>query len=136
MKEGWINDDYLILFEGSEVALMTDAYCIKDFIPQYRLVAISGWDNFIIINENDEQFKIPTVPLVQQYIEKHDVSYDSSQLVSDSKFAGKIKWYTKPIVFGGDPNINENMTWIDIHTHQQLVRWWNEKYRDVSGKKP
>src|SRR6266540_3298381 len=131
MKEGWINDSYLVLFDDDESALMAEAYGITDFITRYRLVAIFGGDSFVLLNEKGEQFIVPTVPLDQEYIEKHDISYVDCQLESDPKFIGKIKWYLKPIVFGGDPNSKENITWVDIQTHQQLVRWWNEKYREV-----
>ncbi|MFT4666216.1 MAG: hypothetical protein ACI8YQ_002636 [Polaribacter sp.] len=37
----------------------------------------------------------------------------------------KIKWYEKPIVFGGDPN---DFMWVDIDQHQKLVAFWNKIY--------
>jgi hypothetical protein len=41
----------------------------------------------------------------------------------DFRYSGKIKWYIKPIVFDGDPNPGENLTWVNHEKHAQLVRW-------------
>ncbi len=57
---------------------------------------------------------------------------DAASLVPDEQFQGLIKWTIKPIVFGGSPTEDENMTWVDLPKHQELVRWWNETYRSVS----
>jgi hypothetical protein len=68
---------------------------------------------------------------VQKYLSEQADIPDAANLRPDERFMGKIKWYTKPIVFGGDPSSEENMIWVDIVTHQELVRWWNQKYQEV-----
>jgi hypothetical protein len=50
---------------------------------------------------------------------------------TDSRFTGRIKWYIKPVVFGGDPNPGENVTWVTHEQHAELVAWWNRKYREA-----
>jgi hypothetical protein len=33
MKEGWTGDDYLILFDESEIATATDRYALSQLLP-------------------------------------------------------------------------------------------------------
>ena len=35
----------------------------------------------------------------------------------DECFVGKIKWYINPIVFGGDPKAEDNITWVSHEQH-------------------
>jgi|KBSSwiStaDraftv2_1062776.scaffolds.fasta_scaffold3367802_2 hypothetical protein len=44
MKEGWHNDDYLILFEGSEIEEKEKDYQIDRLLPGHRLVGMVGFD--------------------------------------------------------------------------------------------
>ncbi|QEM67730.1 hypothetical protein FO488_05885 [Geobacter sp. FeAm09] len=134
MKEGWIGDDYLILFDDSEQAEITEGYKLETYLLGYRIKAILGWDDFIITNPAGDQWRVPAVPLAQKYLEKSEKTFQSDQLETDSSHAGKIKWYVQPIVFGGDPAAEENMIWIDLKSHQELVVWWNEKYRQLTGE--
>jgi hypothetical protein len=55
-----------------------------------------------------------------------------SELIPDERFTDRIKWYTTPIVFGGDPNLGENVTWVTHDQHVKLVGWWNKQYRDLT----
>jgi hypothetical protein len=133
MKEGWIDDTYVILFEGDdEQAEITEGYELQRYLPGYRIQAISGWDDFIIKNREGEQYRVPIVPLVQKYLEKQEQAKENREIEADARFAGRIKWYIKPVIFGGDPNSEENMTWIDLKTHQEYVKWWNNLYQDVN----
>jgi hypothetical protein len=132
MKEGWINDSYVIAFDSKESERMTGAYGIGDYLPGHTIVALVGWDDFVVRAEADQHFRVPTVPLDQKYFDNLDETFDLDSLVPDKRFTGKIKWYIQPIIFGGDPSSEENMTWVDIETHQKLVRWWNQKYREVT----
>ena len=70
--------------------------------------------------------------MIHQYMEPFTLPVPLS-LTVDERFKGKIKWYIKPIVFGGAPNVGENLAWVNHDQHIELVRWWNEHYRDVSG---
>jgi len=51
----------------------------------------------------------------------------------DARFSGKIKWYVKPIVFGGDAGVGENLVWVSHEEHAQLVKFWNDKYRTLKS---
>lgn len=55
-------------------------------------------------------------------------------LVPDNRFEGKIKWYVKPMVLGGDPMLGENVVWVSHEEHAQLATYWNELYGPVKGE--
>jgi hypothetical protein len=56
-------------------------------------------------------------------------------LLPDVRFTGRIKWYTKPIVFGGDPGPGENLSWVDHELHARLVQYWNREYHAAMATK-
>jgi hypothetical protein len=70
--------------------------------------------------------------MITSYLEKFTLP-DDIQIASDSRFAGRIKWYIHPLVFGGDPNSGDNLWWATHDQHGELVVWWNVKYREASG---
>ncbi len=131
MKEGWNSDDYLILFDETESRKLTEGYGLRESLPDFAVVALSGWDDFIVQDQAGNLFRVPTVPCVRKYLSEQPPIPDAASLTPDERFTGKIKWHTKPIVFEGDPSSEENMIWVDIQKHQELVRWWNQKYQEV-----
>lgn len=134
MKEGWIGDDYLILFDESEVATVTNRYAFSQLLPGYHVLGLRGWDDFIVRDSQGRTFSIPIVPVRPQYLTPYVIPEGLESLAPDARFAGRIKWYVKPIVFGGDSSIGENMTWVSLEEHAQLVCRWNNLYRSVKNK--
>jgi hypothetical protein len=134
MQEGWIGDDYVVLFEASEIASASDRYSVGSALPGFSVIGLWGWDDFIIKDCEGQLFTVPTVPMIQNHIAPLKLLLDKSALRSDDRFTGKIKWYVNPIVFGGDPEADENITWITHRQHVDLVRWWNNMYRTVSSQ--
>ncbi len=53
-------------------------------------------------------------------------------LQSDERFTSKIKWYTKPLIFGGSPSDEANMSWVSHEDHSKLVKYWNDQYIEIS----
>jgi len=134
MNEGWYGEDYLILFSESEAVLASERYAISALFPGYQVVGLSGWDNFILRDSLGHHYRLPTVPAVPQFLSQFEMPKGSPALRSDERFRGKIKWYIKPIVFGGDPNSPENLTWVNHEQHADLVKWWNKTYHSVKGQ--
>jgi hypothetical protein len=135
MKEGWFNDDYWILCEDqSEAERITRQYGISQYLPGHFIVGLKGWDDFILCDNTEHYFMIPTVPLDVCQLSDFQLPSDTLRLESSPDLAGKIKWYIKPLVFGGDPESEGNMTWVDMESHQKLVRWWNQKYLELKQK--
>ena len=134
MIEGWDGDDYLLLFSGEEVQSASEGYGIATLLPGYRIVGLRGWDDFIVQDKNGDTFTVPTVPCDLEYLAQFRVP-SAQELVADARFAGKVKWYIKPIVFGGDPAANENITWVTPAQHVECVRWWNTLYRDLTASR-
>jgi hypothetical protein len=131
MIEGWHGDDYLILFADDEVPPASVRYSITQDLPGYQVVGLRGWDDLIVRDSTGRIFSVPAVPLDAEFLAPFELPPTSATLKDDQRFRGKIKWYVKPIVFGGDPNVSENLTWLEHDQHGQLVTWWNKQYRDL-----
>ena len=123
MKEGWFEETYWVAYDETESKSMTSGYGISRLLPGHTVVALVGWDDFIVRDEVGRLFRVPTVPLSAKYVEPFRPLPDLDELTSDERYAGKIKWYVQSIAFGGSPNAEENMTWVDVTNHQELV-WW------------
>ena len=135
MIEGWHNEDYLILFEGKqEEALFTQRYGVADYLPRYAAIGLWGWDDFLLRDEKTQYYTVATVPISAEFLHPFPIRIDSANVRQDAKLVGKIKWYIKPIIFGGDPQAAENMAWLSFDQHIKAVKWWNKLYRDVKGK--
>jgi hypothetical protein len=98
MREGW-HDDYLVLLSDQESSDASRGYEIQKFLPGYQIAGLRGWDDFIVRDASGGVFTVPTVPMDPQYLAAWTPPPDSALLEPDSRFTGKIKWYTKPIVF-------------------------------------
>ena len=132
MKEGWTEaSEYIQLFDADDRDAMAKAYDLHQRLPGYQLLGLISWDSFLLEDNQGGHFQIPTVPLDKEYLAPYNEEVDPDQLKPDPEYTGKIKWYIKPVVFGGDPEIAENINWICIEQHQELVRWWNDKYLEL-----
>ena len=127
MQQGWNNDDYLILFTPTEIAHAMAAYALDRYLPGHTVIGLRGWDDFIVTDASGVTLTVPTVPLDLRYAAAFALPGQVS-LESDSRFDGKIKWYVKPLAFGGDAADEANLAWITHEKHAELVRWWNEQY--------
>jgi hypothetical protein len=136
MNEGWVGDDYLILFAESEVVTVTDRYAPSQLLPGYQVLGLRGWDDFIVRDSQGRTFSIPTVPLDLKFLAPFAIPEPTQNLHPDARFREKIKWYVTPIVFGGDPSARENMMWVSLEEHAQLVRWWNDLHLSLTNKRP
>jgi hypothetical protein len=135
MKEGWHKDEYLTIFEGSEIEDREKEYGIDQLLPGHRLLGLIGWDDFLVLDQREQKvFRVPTIPARLEERSEWDEQIDPEALEKDERYKGKIKWYVKPIIFGGDPNPGENLIWIDHQQHPELVRYWNQMYTEVSGR--
>ncbi len=134
MIEGWHGDDYLILFAQNEEPGASARYSLALHLPGYQVVGLRGWDDLIVRDADGRIFCVPAVPLEVGKLERFELPSAPPTLKMDERFTGKIKWYVQPVVFGGDPQVGPNLTWVDHDQHGQLVTWWNNKYRDLREK--
>lgn len=134
MREGWLGDDYLVFFSGSEISSATDKYGFETLLPGFAVLGLRGWDDFVVRDGAGKCFSIPTAPVDPRFLEVFQIPPAQTELEQDSRFLGKIKWYTKPGAFGGDPGIRENCVWVTHEEHVKVVRFWNEKYRELNGR--
>jgi len=135
MREGWCNDDYWALCEDQkEAEYLTALYGLMEYLPGFVIVGVKGWDDFILANRESQYFLVPTVPLETGSLAPFRFPAEKLKLESDDRFTKKIKWYVKPIKFGGDPNANDNIAWLSQEQHVQAVQWWNKFYYDTFAK--
>jgi hypothetical protein len=132
MNEGWIGDDYLVLFDEAEMAQATARYQVGTQLPGHSVIGLRGWDDLIVRDAAGGTHLIPSVPLDLQHMTQYAVPGQSA-LKQDGRFTGKIKWYFQPVVFGGDSNAGTNVTWVTHEQHGELVAWWNAKYRELKA---
>jgi hypothetical protein len=129
MVEGWHGDEYLVLFEA-DAPRLERAYPFAECVPGFRLLGLSGWDDFIVTDQAGGIFRVPTVPLDVDRLEAVALPEGVERsLEPDPQFTGRIKWYVKPILFGGDPESETNVVWVTLVHHIELVRFWNDTYR-------
>jgi hypothetical protein len=133
MLEGWHGDDYLILFDESEVATASDRYEVLRLLPGFKVLGLRSWDDFIVRNVSGQIYSVPTLPLEARYLTPLSLPDGATTLNPDTRFTGKTKWYMKPIVFGGDAGVGENLVWVSHEEHAQLVKFWNDKYRTLKS---
>jgi hypothetical protein len=126
--EGWLDDEYLVLFSEAERSVQAERYGISEALPGCILVGLRGWDEFIVLDEAGRMLSLPTMPLVLANATPFTLPC-SFDLAADSRFADKIKWYVKPLVFGGDVEDPNNLTWVSLTQHAELVVWWNAQYK-------
>ena len=79
-------------------------------------------------------FIILIVPLDPNHLSPLGSSIRHAQPRQDHRLREKNKWYTKPVVFGGDPSAGDNMTWVNLERHIQLVNWWNKLYQTMKDQ--
>ena len=133
MKEGWHDDNYLQLFDPTEISSVTDSYCLDKFLPGFSVVGLLSWDDLIVRDAKDRLFSVPAVPLGLEHLKQLTFQLPTVPLISDLRFIGKVKWYIKPLLFGGDPNTTDNISWVDYAQHPQLVVWWNDQYHSCKA---
>ncbi len=126
MNEGWHGDEYLVIFSQAESQAAAANYHLDRRLPGYVLIGLRSWDDFIVVNPAGAALSLPTLPLEASRADGFLLP-EAISLQPDTRFTGRVKWYVKPLVFGGEPSA-ENTSWVTHDQHVQLVTWWNDKY--------
>jgi hypothetical protein len=129
MTEGWIDNTYYIFFDSIEETAVTLAYHLGEYLPGFFLTGIKGWDELILRDSSGKHFLIPSLPLDKRFLEQYDFKIDPKKIITDDKLTGKIRWYIKPLIFGGDAVSEANILWVNLAKHQELVIFWNDLFR-------
>jgi hypothetical protein len=118
-----------VVCNGDPMVHVPERYAMSALLPGIEYW-VCGWDDFIVQDVAGRSYSIPTVPLDFQYLSPFNIP-PNVNLVKAERCEGKVKWYVKPIGFGGDPKAEDNITWVSHEQHAQLVRWWNNLHRSV-----
>jgi hypothetical protein len=130
-SEGWCGENYFILFSEADAVAQAGRYGMTNMLAGFHLIGLRAWDDFIVKSQTGLVFRVPAVPCDSNHPEPRHIP-DADELVTDDRFTGKVKWYLKPIAFGGDPSQGDNLIWVTRDQHCELVRWWNGLYRDLT----
>jgi len=110
---------------------MTGIYGVRENLPGYTVVGLRvgtfhrhGWEAAVLHH--------PYRPAGKRAPGAVSVFGRPRSDQPDARFSKKVKWYVKPIMFGGDASAKENMIWVTYEQHAELVRWWAKMYRDHS----
>ena len=128
MREGWFEDYYLIIFDEDESLIALKEYGFELNFQEYKLIGLIGWDDFILF-KNDQFLIVPTAPTTIEYLSLSPFQEMPEFLEHDESLNGNIKWYTTPLIFGGDPSSEENISWVNHKQHRELVVFWNNQYK-------
>ncbi|GAB3255016.1 hypothetical protein [Chitinimonas naiadis] len=132
MREGWLSDEYLVLFDEEEASLATAQYPLGGTMPDAMVIGLRGWDDLLVRDSTGHLFTVPSVPLLANHTKPFTLP-QFAQLEWDGRFTDRVKWYVTPLAFGGDPNDPANLTWVTHEQHRLLVVWWNQKYQELAG---
>ena len=66
MREGWHGEDYLVLFDESELAAASDRYEMVRLLPGFVILGLRSWDDFIVRDTNGETYSVPTLPVAEK----------------------------------------------------------------------
>ena len=84
MREGWYGgDDYLILFDASEVPQASVRYDLASSLPGYEVLGLRGWDDLIVRDQAGVLFTVPTIPPVPIYLEPFQLPEGGTLLKHD-----------------------------------------------------
>lgn len=128
MQEGWLDEKYISLFSQEESIAATLEYQLHEHIPGFKALGLLSWDDFLVMDSNGVMYTIPTVPLDPSYLSPYSLDL-GSPLLADKRLEGKIKWYLKPLIFGGSATEEGNLVWVSPKQHAELVVWWNRQYQ-------
>lgn len=130
--EGWFSDDYVVIFDKSKISDFSQQYKVQKYLPGFEVMGLVGWDDLIVQNSNGDVFRVPSVPMLSEHLQSYSPPKEPVDVETDERFVGKIKWYVQPLVFGGSPTDDDNMVWLSLAQHAEVVVWWNNKYQEAS----
>jgi hypothetical protein len=132
MQEGWFGEHYFVLFDSEESAEATRRYRVAEILPDHVVVGLRGWDDLVVRDRVGATYTVPAVSMNRGRRTAFAIPV-APTLVPDGRLTGKIKWYLKPLVFGGRPDDEANIVWVSHQQHGDLVVWWNAKYQELTG---
>ncbi len=133
MTEGWLNNEYIILFSEAESSALSSRYHLPRHLPNCVLIGLCSWDDFILGTPSGTMCTVPTVPIDHTMVKPFSLP-ETITLQPDDRLTGKIRWYLKPLIFGGNPKDESNLTWVTLEQHAELVAWWNDQYAELKAQ--
>ena len=151
--EGWIGDEYFILWPIEEVMRLNNAYRVETFAPGLLLIGSNGGGEAFAFDMRYRPAPIVKVPFVGMDLSLVILLAESfeaclmSWLVQPTSPAepqqhrptnrerlDKELFDIKPIILGGDPTDPTNKMVLTRSQHIEYVNYWNNLIRDLRTK--
>jgi hypothetical protein len=133
MREGWYEDDYLLLFDPDEVPSVSARYEIARWLPAYSVIGLRSWEALLVQDAAGGKFSVPCVPISNAHLTSVTAPPSDAVLAADARLSGKIMWRLTPIAFGGSPTDEANVHWVTPEQHAQLVVFWNARFLEAKA---
>lgn len=134
-REGWLADEYVRIYSASLRKDIASLYGFNEFLPDYELWGSWGCDA-LCLGFDSKLYCVPWIPLSETHRQEAYPSVEALNSALQSLHAatptyehfGKEVHFITPIVFGGQPGDDANITMIDQDAHAQICRYWNNLY--------
>lgn len=139
-KEGWLGEDYVRVYADTDRGRIADLYDFPKYLPGYEPLGSWGLD-VLCLAPDSRLYLVDWIPLHEEFkreafpdLETFEKEVARIQEAEPSyEFFQREIHYTRPLVFGGDPQQEPLM--IDQKAHAEICRFWNQKYAQFKSKK-
>jgi len=150
--EGFIGKAYLRFYSADGILEVNQAYAVAEYLPGFLLIASNTIGDAICFRPpfmEGRVVQVPFIPLRLDYAERVESSFSDfiarlaasrvgarSLSTSDINPAviGKEIFQRHPIVLGGSPTDPNNRDLVSVEEHPELVRYWNNVFRQHSPR--
>jgi hypothetical protein len=144
--EGFIGDNYLVLWSVSEIGDYNRAYQVEEYAPGLLQFGSNGGGGAYAFDTRKTGFPVVMVPFVGmelKYARTIAPTFDAflewlrtdnggdSRRRNRQNLAGKEIFEVQPVVLGGSPTDPGNKVLLTRRQHIEAVRYWNRIIREL-----
>jgi hypothetical protein len=151
--EGFIGDNYLILWKTEELSKFHRECEIDQYAPSLLLIGSDGGGEGYGFDTRDATMPVVRVPFVGldlRYVTPVATSFtdllvqlgkrrlttsNTSAQHGQARPIGLELFEITPVILGGDPIDLKNKTWLSRQQHIEAVRYWNRVIRELREEK-
>jgi cell wall assembly regulator SMI1 len=139
--DGFIGDNYLILWRAEELSKFNDGYEVSKYAPGFLVFGSTGGGDGFAFDMRTSPNRVMQVPFVGMSIDDdflvagsfnellngmHEAMNPTSRLPKKVRWPGKEIFEIQPVLLGGSPTDPENKMVLTRDQHMEAVRYWNK----------
>jgi hypothetical protein len=141
--EGFIEDQYIRLYDPDHWDRINDEYNSREFISGYKIIGSIDAEA-ICLDKDEIVFKIPFIPMGIDSVDKfynnlYDLKKATETLIDvvDERCEnyGLELHFIQPIAFGGSPADPKNRAFVPQAEHAKLCVFWNKTYFRIMNER-